>query len=92
MKTVNFKRKNEVTNKRAARIIWKCKNLLYLYIKIENKQLKDQKHCKVGNHCHYRGEYRNAAHSICNLKYTVPKKIIVAFHNESNYDYLFTIK
>ena len=31
MKIINFKRKkNEVINKRAACIIWKCKNLLYL--------------------------------------------------------------
>ena len=29
MKMINFK-KNEVINKRAAGIIWKCKNLLYL--------------------------------------------------------------
>ena len=32
MKIINFKKKkNEVINKRAAGIIWKCKNLLYLY-------------------------------------------------------------
>ena len=31
-------------------------------------------------------------HSVCNLKYCVPKKIFVAFHNGSNYDYHFTMK
>ena len=29
---------------------------------------------------------------MCNLKYSVPKKIPIAFHNESNYDYHFIIK
>ena len=31
-------------------------------------------------------------HSICNLKYSVPKKFPIVFHNGSNYDYHFTIK
>ena len=31
-------------------------------------------------------------HSICKLKYSVPKKISIVFHNESNYDYQFIIK
>ena len=28
-----------------------------------------------------------AAHSICNLKYSVPKNVPITFHNGSNYDY-----
>ena len=31
-------------------------------------------------------------HSICNLKYSVPKTIPTVFHNGSNYDYHFIIK
>ena len=54
--------------------------------------MKDKKYHKVRYHCHYTGEYRGAAHSICNLKYSVPQKILVVFHNESNYDYHFIIK
>ena len=60
--------------------------------KFENKYLKDKKYCKVRDHCHYTGEYRSAAHSIFNLKYSEPKKIPIVFHNESNYDYHFIIK
>ena len=54
--------------------------------------MKDKKYCKVRDHCHYTGKYRDTAHSICNLKYSVPKKVSIAFHNGSNYDYHFIIK
>ena len=47
---------------------------------------------KVRDHCHYTGKYRGAAHSICNLRYKITKKIPVAFHNGSTYDYDFTFK
>ena len=54
--------------------------------------MKDKKYCKVRDHCHYTGEYTGAACSIHNLKYSVPKKIHIAFHNGSTYDYHFIIK
>ena len=60
--------------------------------KIKNKYLKDQKYCKVRDHCHYTGEYGGAAHSISNLQYSVPKKVLIVFYNGSNYDYHFIIK
>ena len=47
---------------------------------------------KVKDHCHYTGKYRGAAHDICNLRYKIPKKIPVVFHNGSTYDYHFIIK
>ena len=43
-------------------------------------------------HCHYTGEYRGAAPRICNLKYSVPKKIPIVFHNGSNYEHHFIMK
>ena len=54
--------------------------------------MKDKKYRKVRDHCLYTGEYKGAAHSICNLKYSVPKTIPIVFHNGSNYDYCFIIK
>ena len=47
---------------------------------------------EVRDHCHYTGKYRGAAHSICNLRYKIPKEIPVVFHNGSTYDYHFIIK
>ena len=41
------------------------------YICKENKYLKDKKYRKVRDHCHYTGKYRDAAHNIYNIKYSV---------------------
>ena len=54
--------------------------------------MEDKKNHKVRDHCHYTREYKRAAHSICNSKCSVPKKIPIVFHNGSNYDYQFIIK
>ena len=47
---------------------------------------------KVRDHCHYTGQFRGAAHSICNLKYKTAKEIPVAFQNGSKYDYHFIME
>ena len=60
--------------------------------KIDNKYVKDKKCCKDTDYCHFTEEYRGAGHSICNLKYSVPKKVSIAFHNGTKYDYHFIIK
>ena len=46
----------------------------------------------VRDHCHYTGEDRGAAHSICSLKYSAPKKVPIVFHNQSSYNHHFFIK
>ena len=60
--------------------------------KLKNSYLKDRKYYKIRDHCDYTGEHRSVAHSICNLEYSVPKKIPIVFHNGSGYDYHFIIK
>ena len=68
------------------------KSVIFVKETFENKYLKDKKYRKVRDHCHYTGEYRGAAHSMCNLKYSVPKEVPLVFDNGSNYDYRFIIK
>ena len=57
--------------------------------KFKDQYAKDKKYHKVRGYCHCTCECRDAAHNICNLKYSVLKKIITIFHNGSNYDYHF---
>ena len=38
-----------------------------------NGAVLNKKYHKVRNHCHYTGKLREAAHSICNLRYKTPK-------------------
>ena len=61
-------------------------------MKIEYKYLKDKKCRKFRDHCLYAGEYRDAAESKCNLKYSAPNKIYIDFNDESTCDYHYIIK
>ena len=62
----------------------------FVIIRIKKKRFKLCK--KVRDHCHFKGKFRGAAHSICNLHYKIPKEIPVKIHNGSKYDYHFIIK
>ena len=59
---------------------------------IQEKFAKDKNYQRVGNHCHYTGKYREAAQSICNLKFNMSNEIPVVCHRGSNCDYHFIIK
>ena len=63
------------------------KSVIFVKKNLKKKYMKDKKYRR--DHCHYAVECRSAAHSICNLKYVIPKKIYIAFKNGSNYDYSF---
>ena len=68
------------------------KNKKYvIYVKKEFRD-DDKNKKKVRDHCHHTGKFRGAAHSECNLRYNVPKKILIVFHNGSKYDYHFIIE
>ena len=71
--------------------------------KEEEEQFKQASNCwicrkklnledRVRDHCHYTGQYRGAAHNICNLKYSKPNNISVFFHNLTGYDSHLFIK
>ena len=75
MGIINFKKKKMklLTNQQQK----SYKNAKKCYIckeNFEDKHAKDENCHKVWNHCHYAGEYTGAAHSIGNLKYSVPKE------------------
>ena len=54
--------------------------------------MKVKKYRNLRDWCYFTGQYRGAAHCICNVKYSVPKKNPIVFHNGSNYDFHFIIK
>ena len=92
-KIINFKKKKMKLLTTEQRESYENENICYISKEeFENKYVKDKKYFKVRDHCHYAGEYKGAAHGICNLKYSVPEKIPIAFHNGFNYDYDFIIK
>ena len=93
MEIINLKvKKMQLLTKEQQKPCETAKLCYICYKKFENKYVKDRKYRKVRYYCHYTEEYRGAVHSICNLKYSVPIKIGMAFHNGSNYDYCFIIK
>ena len=93
MKIINFKKKKiKLSTEEQPKSYENAKTCYICKEKFENKYLKDKKYHKFRDHCHYTGEYRSAAHSVCNLKYSVPKNNPIVFHNGSNYDYHFIIK
>lgn len=47
---------------------------------------------KVRDHCHITGEFKGAAHNLCNLQRTEKKKIPLFAHGASGYDSHFLIK
>ena len=58
----------------------------------KNKKCEYGLYHKVRDHCHYTGKFRGTAHNIYNLRYKVPKKIPLEFHNGLTYDFHFIIK
>ena len=65
MEIINFNKKKKwrsLTNElqksyENAKIYYVCK-----------EKFEDENYCTVRDHCYFTGEYRGAAHSICNLK------------------------
>ena len=93
---INFKKKEMIplTNKEIKS--YEKQNVCYICEKTfcgdKNKKIEYDLHHKVRDHCHYTRKFRGPAHNICNLRYNIPKKFPIVFHNGSTYDYHFVIK
>ena len=48
------------------------KSVIFVKENLKINIWKTKRYRKVRDHCHYSGKYRGAAHSIRNLKYSVP--------------------
>ena len=60
---------------------------------VKDRNHEDYKNKRpVRDHCHFTGEYRGAAHSICNLQFRKPKFTPITLHNLSGYDSHLFIK
>ena len=93
MKVINFKKgKMKLSTKEQQKSYENVKICYICKRNFEDKYLNNKKYREFRNRCYYTGEYRGAAHSVCNLKYSVPKEIPISFSNGSNYDYNFIIK
>ena len=67
--------------------------ICYIYKeKFEYKYTKDKNYQKLRGRCYYTDKQRDAAISICNLKYSFSKINSIVFLHGSNYDYHFIIK
>ena len=89
-KIINYEKKKIIPLTTEEKIHYNKQKICYICKKEFN--INDEKNYKVGDHCHYTGKYRGAAHNICYLRYKVPKEIPIVFHNGSTYDYHFIIK
>ena len=89
-KIINYEKKKMMSLTTEEKIYHNKQKICYICKK--EFDISNKKHHKVRDHCHYTGKYRGAAHSICNLRYTVPKEIPIVFHSGSTYDYHFIIK
>ena len=73
MRIINIKKEKMKSLTKAQQNSYQNSKICYICEeKFEDKHATNKKYCKVRDHCHYSGEYRGAAHSICNLKYSVP--------------------
>ena len=89
-KIINYEKKKMIPLTTEEKIHYNEQEICYICKKEFDKS--DKKHYKVRDHCHYTGKYRGTAHNICNLRYKIPKEILVVFRNGSTYDYHFIIK
>ena len=91
-KIINYEKKEMISLTEEEKNWHNMQEVCHICKKVCSTDYNNKKCHKVKDHCHYTGEYRGAAHDICNLRNKMPKEISVVFHNGSTYDYLFIIK
>ena len=93
METIDYKRRDIIPLTQVENNRYNEQEICYIYkekfcVDEDDKDYINRK--MVKDHCHYTGEFKVPAHSICNLKYEVPEEIPVIIHN-ATYDTHFII-
>ena len=87
-----FKKPKKMVMTREDEINYEKATICHICEEELDEETDDENYRKVRDHCHLTGKFRGAAHSICNLKYRLPKFYPVIFHNLSGYDSHLFIK
>ena len=90
VRIVNYEKKEKIQLTDEENKSYEKQNVCYICKKRFSTDALNNKYHKVGDHCHYTGKFRGAAHSIWNFRYKTPKEIPIVFHG-STYDYHFII-
>ena len=91
-KIINYEKKEMIPLTKKEEKKYNKQKVCYICKKRLSNDDSNKTYHKARDHCHCTGKYRGAAHDICNLRYKIPKKIPVVFHNGCTYDYHFIIK
>ena len=89
MKIINYEKKEIIPLTDDEKKSYENQKVCYI---CQKEFCTNNEYYKVKDHCHYTGKFKGADHSICNLRYKIPREIVVVFHNRSTYDYHFMIK
>ena len=90
-KIINYEKKEMIPLTKKEEKLHNKQKVCYICKKRFSTDDNNKKYYKVRDHCHYTGKYSGAAHDVCNLRYKIPKEILVVFHNGSTYDYHFIV-
>ena len=90
-KIINYKKEMmPLTNEEKK--LYRKQKVFYICKKWFSTDDDNKKYHGVRDQSYYTEKYREAADDICNLRYKIPKEILVVFHNGSTYDYHFILK
>ena len=77
MKIMTYEKEETIPLTNEENELYEMKKVCYLCKKIfstnKNNENVFKLYRKVRDHCHYTGKFRGVAHSICNIKYKIPK-------------------
>ena len=91
-KIINYKKKEMIPLPKEEKNWHSMQKVCHIRKKVFSTEYNNKKYHKVNDHCHYTGEYRDAAEDICNLRYKMAKEIPAVFHNGSASFYHFITK